>query len=459
MERFATEPRRTDKRVLPSSAAVVAVRDDPKVVRGEQERPPIEQLPPQPVLTLRNARQTATVGLPPGDGKLYRELAVFAGRGPVPPSAVAALWASQGMSSTDTARLLTELFDRSIVQRDHAGLLIVPEQEDAGGPASVPVRRGMATAHGRLVDGYRSRCPDGSWPKGPNDGYFFQNIAYHMARANRVQELHRILLDYEWLRSKLAVAGIIDLLADFAHQPLPADVQAVDDALVFSAAALAARPDRLASQLTGRLVGHSSRGIDRLIAQICERAPRPWIRPITPASAAPEGPPEDMQRHEGALRALAVTPDGTKLVSGGDDHTVRIWDLASGRLQRTLRGHADSVRAVAVTPDGRRIISGGTYDVVRVWDLESGKFMHSIAGQAGYRAVHAVAVTPDGNKVIWAGAGATLQVWTWRRVGSSMCSRARITPSNSWRSHLMRGSPCPVAMSVSSRSGTWRVVV
>lgn len=279
-------------------------------------------------------------------------------------------------------------------------------------PISAASRKTAATTHGRLVDGYQSRCPGGAWWRGPNDGYFFENIAYHMAGANRARELNGLLLDYDWLRAKLAVSGIIRLLADFACQPLPPDAEAVDKALVSSAACLAARPDRLASLLAGRLIGLSSPGIDRLLDQVRERAPRPWICPLASAAkASAKSPRGAMPRHDGAVRALAVTPDGRRLVTGGDDHAIRIWDLASGRQERTLQGHIDSVRAVAVTPDGRRIISGGTYDVVRVWDLRTGLLVHTLAAQAGCRAIYAVAVTKDGRRAVWAGAGSSIQVW------------------------------------------------
>ena len=350
------------------------------------------------------------------DEKRCRELAVFAGRGPVPGSALQALWSAQGVPSDEVARLTDRLVDRSRVGRLSDGSLIVEENLDESGAVLATASRGLAALHGRLVDGYRAQCPGGSWASGPNDGYFFQNIAYHLARADRAQELNRLLLDYDWLRAKLAVAGIIRLLNDFTCQTNPADVAAVDGALVLSAVSLAVRPDRLAPVLAARLAGVSSPGIDRLLAQMRERAPRPWICPEgqAPASKA-KAVQRPKARHDGPVRAVAVTPDGRRLVTGGDDHAIKVWDRASGRLERTLNGHLDSVRAVAITPDGRRIISGGTYDVVRVWDLATGQFQHTIAVQGGFRAVYTLAVTPDGKRAVWGGAGSAVQVWDLAR--------------------------------------------
>ena len=66
---------------------------------------------------------------------------------------------------------------------------------------------------------------------------------------------------------------------------------------------------------------------------------------------------------------MAVTPDGTRAVSGSGDGTVRVWDLVAGREQAVLAGHRGQVFAVALTPDGTRAVSGGEDAWVRVWDL------------------------------------------------------------------------------------------
>jgi WD40 repeat protein len=70
------------------------------------------------------------------------------------------------------------------------------------------------------------------------------------------------------------------------------------------------------------------------------------------------------------VRTVAVTPDGQKVVTGSADRTVKVWEMASGRLLRTLEGHKDTVYAVAVFPDGRSIVTGSADRTVRIWALD-----------------------------------------------------------------------------------------
>ena len=69
------------------------------------------------------------------------------------------------------------------------------------------------------------------------------------------------------------------------------------------------------------------------------------------------------------VNAVAITPDGTKIVSGSSDNTIKVWDLSTGKDLLTLKGHKDIVDAVAITPDGTKIVSGSVDKTIKVWDF------------------------------------------------------------------------------------------
>src|SRR4051794_17938340 len=68
---------------------------------------------------------------------------------------------------------------------------------------------------------------------------------------------------------------------------------------------------------------------------------------------------------------MAVTPDGKQAISTSSDNTLKVWDLESGRLHRTLDGHSSAVYGVAVTRDGKRALSASQDHTLKVWDKPS----------------------------------------------------------------------------------------
>ena len=61
-----------------------------------------------------------------------------------------------------------------------------------------------------------------------------------------------------------------------------------------------------------------------------------------------------------------------KLASGSEDHTVKIWDVATGQCERTLRGHTGSVKALAPCAGGK-LASGSRDKTIKVWDVATGQ--------------------------------------------------------------------------------------
>ena len=129
--------------------------------------------------------------------------------------------------------------------------------------------------------------------------------------------------------------------------------------------------------------------------------------------------------HLSTIRSLATSRDGSRIVTGGWDGAVRVWDVGSGELLATSHAHRRSVSAVAFSPDGRHVASGGWDDRVRVHDAAS---LEEVAVSADLGRVPVeLEYAPDGGRLA-VGLASLTPSWKPTLPARSRTSRVMIGP-------------------------------
>ena len=93
--------------------------------------------------------------------------------------------------------------------------------------------------------------------------------------------------------------------------------------------------------------------------------------------------------------SVCVSADGSRLFSGSDDNTIKVWDVATGACLQTLEGHARWVRSVCVSADGSRLFSGSRDNTIKVWNIPVSQVSSSSSSMSSASAAALSSEVPD----------------------------------------------------------------
>ncbi|KAG8753330.1 hypothetical protein FRC11_007520, partial [Ceratobasidium sp. 423] len=129
--------------------------------------------------------------------------------------------------------------------------------------------------------------------------------------------------------------------------------------------------------------------------------------------------------HSGSIRSIALSGDGTRMISGSNDNTLRLWDTQTGDgIGNPYVGHSGCVNSVAFSPDGTCIVSGSNDKTLKCWDTTTGAVIN--VHQHGY-IVNTVVFAPSGALVALGSNDRKAYLWDlagWKVIGNAFAGHS-----------------------------------
>ena len=156
----------------------------------------------------------------------------------------------------------------------------------------------------------------------------------------------------------------------------------------------------------------------------------------------------ELHGHTSGVDAVAFSPDGKLLASGGGypDNTIHIWNAQNGELLRVLEGHASGVRNVTFSPDGKTLASSGWDAMLYLWDVETGELKRS--NDEHTSVTWSAALSPNGKLLATGGDEGFIRLWdveTSQKLNTFNANASRVTSLtfNADQTILMAGTDEP----------------
>jgi hypothetical protein len=160
-----------------------------------------QRLSDYPYRNLFEAIQVSVDSLGDDHRSRYFDLAVFPPDTPIPKSVLETLW---GLDSSEIEDTIENWVEASLANHYETGAVILHDLQLDYVRGQITDLKGL---NQKLLDAYKAKLADG-WSSGPDDGYYFGWLTHHLQEAGRLDELRRLLLSPDWIRTKLAKGSV-----------------------------------------------------------------------------------------------------------------------------------------------------------------------------------------------------------------------------------------------------------
>lgn len=120
--------------------------------------------------------------------------------------------------------------------------------------------------------------------------------------------------------------------------------------------------------------------------------------------------------HDGWVNSIDSAPETKFILSGSNDKTLKLWDTATGNCLQTFSDHTSAVQSVCLSADGKLALSGSSDNTLKLWDTSTGDCLRTFIGHT--ESVQSVYFSPDGKFALSGSFDATLRLWD---VDTSRC--------------------------------------
>jgi WD40 repeat protein len=192
------------------------------------------------------------------------------------------------------------------------------------------------------------------------------NLPYHLAEAGMIDDLHDVLIDFDFLEYKISNLSPQSAIEDYdlatcsdikISENKKSNLKLIQGSIRLSTCVLERDKTQLVEQISARLLDYKNLEILDFINQAVKTKNRPWLKPLNSVLSQPtDSLVRTIVGHLEPVRTLAITPDDKWIISGAGiglnskDNSIKIWNLETGKEQMTLNGH-DSMVRVMVLPN------------------------------------------------------------------------------------------------------------